>query len=170
MSFELEPADEPCPDCNSTEHRACPVTVAVTSADLGASKPIEQPKPTRKQIGEWRNANFTVKHSTAIACGHKIDLRRFPSNANCFDCWEAFFSVSPEGVASVHQMLLDGGTQAVISMYGSKFTKMFGRFLRKKLLTEYASKQVQAASGIEGSILDIKEEANALHIPSIQTQ
>ncbi len=147
-----------------------PVTVAVESADLGASKPIAEPKPTRKQIGEWRAANFTVKQGTVLACGHKFDPRTMPKKANCWDCWEATFSTSPESVAQVHQMLLDGGTQAVISTYGSKFTRMFGRFLRKKLLTEYASKQVQAASGIEGSILDIKEEANALHIPSIQTQ
>ena len=23
MSFEMEPSDEPCPDCGSTQHRSC---------------------------------------------------------------------------------------------------------------------------------------------------
>src|ERR1035437_10100990 len=66
-----------------------PTSVTLVDADLGASKPIPEPKPTRKQIGEWRNAKFTVRHSTVNGCGHKLDLRQFPSNANCWDCWEA---------------------------------------------------------------------------------
>lgn len=135
------------------------VNPALFDADLGASKPISEPKPTRKQIGEWRAANFTVKHSTVLACGHKLDLRHFPSNANCWSCWEAFFSVSPEGVEQVHQMLISGGTQEVTRRFGSKFTKKFGQFLRKKLLSEYANRETQVASGIEGGILDVKAES-----------
>ena len=117
--------------------------------DLGASKPIPQPQPKQQPI----------QHSVVIACGHKLDLRHFPDHANCWDCWQAFFSVSPEGVASVHQLLLEGGTKAVVAMHGKKFVKHFGKFLQQKLLKEYASSQVQAASGIEGSILDIKAES-----------
>jgi hypothetical protein len=134
--------------------------------DLGASKPVPEPKPTLAQVKAWRAANFTVRHSTVNACGHKLDLRQFPSNANCWPCWEAFFSVNPEGVASVHQLLLNGGTQAVVAMHGKKFTKMFGKFLQKKLLKEYASPAVQAASGIEGSIMNVKEEIGDL--PNLQ--
>jgi hypothetical protein len=130
--------------------------------DLGASKPVPEPKPTLAQVKAWRAANFTVRHSTVNACGHKIDLRATPSNANCWPCWEAFFSVNPEGVASVHQLLLEGGTKAVIAMHGAKFTKMFGKFLQQKLLKEYASPAVQAASGIEGSIMSVKEEVSEL--------
>jgi hypothetical protein len=133
---------------------------ALQDADLGASKPVPQPEPTLKQVREWRAANFTVRHSTVNACGHKIDLRIPPSNANCWPCWEAFFSVSPDGVSSVHKLLLHGGTQAVIAVHGTKFTKVFGKFLQKKLLKEYESPAVQAASGIEGSIMNVKEEAN----------
>ena len=118
--------------------------------DLGASKPVPQPAYKAQP----------TQHSRVIACGHKLDLRHFPANANCWPCWNAFFSVSPEGVASVHNLLLEGGTKAVVAMHGTKFTKMFGRFLREKLLKEYASKEVQAASGIEGSIMDIREEVN----------
>src|ERR1019366_58410 len=107
---------------------------AMVDTDLGASKPVPQPEPTLKQVREWRAANFTVRHSTVNACGHKIDLRIPPSN--CEDCWTAFFSVSPEGVASVHNLLLEGGTKAVIAMHGKKFTRQFGRFLQKKLLSQ----------------------------------
>ena len=137
-------------------------------ADLGASKPVPQPEPTIAQVKAWRAVNFTVKHSTVNACGHKIDLRVAPSNANCEDCWTAFFSVSPEGVASVHNLLLEGGTKAVIAMHGAKFTRQFGRFLQQKLLKEYASPAVQAASGIEGSIMNVKEEING--VSNLQAQ
>ncbi len=126
---------------------------SLEGADLGASKPIPEPKPTLAQVKAWRAANFTVRHSTVNACGHKLDLRNFPSNANCEDCWEAFFSVSPEGIASVHDLLLKAGTKAVIALHGAKFTKMFGKFLQKKLL----SQAVQATSGIEGSIMDLSQ-------------
>src|ERR1019366_10211225 len=95
-----------------------PTSVTLVDADLGASKPVPQPEPTLKQVREWRAANFTVRHSTVNACGHKIDLRIPPSNANCWPCWEAFFSNSPEGVASVHDLLLSDGTKAVIAVHG----------------------------------------------------
>src|ERR1019366_1205394 len=125
---------------------------ALVDADLGASKPIAESKPTLAQVKAWRAANFTVRHSTVNACGHKLDLKNCPSNANCEDCWEAFFSVNPDGVASVHDLLLTGGTKAVIAMHGAKFAKMFGKFLQKKLMKEYMQ---TLPSGIEGSIMDL---------------
>ena len=136
----------------------------VDSADLGASKPIPEKKPTSKEIGEYRNRHFTVRHSTVVACGHKIDLRQYPSNANCWDCWEAFFSVSPEGVAQVHQMLMEGGTQEVTRRFGSKFVKKFGKFLQKQLLQAAQQRHEQAverATSIEGGIMDVKAESEA---------
>ena len=144
-----------------------PVSVTsanIDSADLGASKPIPEKKPTSKEIGEYRNRHFTVRHSTVVACGHKIDLRQYPSNANCWDCWEAFFSVSPEGVAQVHQMLMEGGTQEVTRRFGSKFVKKFGKFLQKQLLQAAQQRHEQAverATSIEGGIMDVKAESEA---------
>jgi hypothetical protein len=114
---------------------------------LGASEPV--PQPVYKQR--------PTQHVVVNACGHNLDFRHFPSNANCWPCWEALFSVSPEALASVHSLLLTGGTKAVIATHGVKFTKQFGKFLQQKLLKEYASPAVQAASGIEGSILDVKD-------------
>lgn len=118
----------------------------MNDTDLGASRPISQPVYKQQP----------TQHSTVVACGHKLETGHLPKHSNCEDCWFALFETSPEGVASVHQLLLEGGTKAVVAMHGSKFTKMFGRFLREKLLKEYASREVQAASGIEGSILDVK--------------
>jgi len=117
--------------------------------DLGASKPI--PQPVYKQQ--------PTRHSVVNACGHKLEAGHFPKHTNCEDCWFALFETTPDGVASVHDLLLKEGTQAVVRMHGSKFTKAFGQYLRRKLLSQYASPAVQAASGIEGSIMDIKAES-----------
>jgi hypothetical protein len=59
---------------------------------------------------------------------------------------------------------MEQGTQGVTKLYGKKLVKMFGVFLRKQLLQQYASAQVQAASGIEGNQLqvpDIKAEVES---------
>jgi|ERR1035437_42691 hypothetical protein len=121
-----------------------PVTVTVQDADLGASKPVPQPvyktRPTQ--------------HSTVVACGHKLETGHFPRQANCEHCWFALFETTPDGVASVHDLLLREGTQAVIAMHGSKFTKQFGKYLQKKLLSKYRASD-SYASGIEGNIMDL---------------
>ena len=132
---------------------------ALADADLGASKPVAQPKPTEREIREWRARHWTVRHAAVVACGHKLEDGHPPKHVNCEHCWYALFETTPEGVASVHDMLLKGGTQAVIAVHGKKFTEQFGKYLRKKLLQQYATPEVQAASGIEGSILDVKAES-----------
>ena len=136
------------------------VSVALADADLGAAKPIERPTPTSKEISEYRARYFTVRHSTVVACGHKIDVRHFPTQSNCPSCWEAFFELNPEGVAASHDILLNQGTKTLIAMHGKKFIKMLGEHLRKKLL-QMASPKVQASSGIEGSVMSIAEEKGA---------
>jgi hypothetical protein len=126
------------------------------SADLGAAKPVPQPKYKMRP----------VQHATVTACGHKLEAGHFPRQANCEHCWYALFETTPEGVASVHQLLITDGTRAVIAMHGEKFTKQFGKYLRKKLLQQ-ASPEVQAASEIEGSkfeTLSVTEEKNALQL------
>lgn len=131
-------------------------TEETKSADLSAStKPAEEHKPTRKEIGEWRARNFTMRHPEVTACGHKLNLRQFPRHANCFDCWEAFLEYNPESVASVHDLLLNSGIKAVTAMHGKQFSHMFDLYLRKKLLTMHANAEVQAASGIEGNKLEV---------------
>src|SRR5208282_805285 len=137
---------------------------APKEADLGASKPVAQPKPTEREIRESRARHWTVRHATVIACGHKLEAGHLPSHANCEHCWFALFETTPEGVASVHDLLLKEGTQAVIAMHGAKFVKYFGNYLKKKLLQKFATPEVQAASGIEGGqleVLDINAEKEA---------
>ncbi len=97
----------------------------IETADLGASKPVPvvQPKP-----------NYTVKHQTVVACDHKLEAGHFPRHANCEDCWFALFETTPDGVASVHDLLLKEGSKAVEAMHGKKFLKQFGKYLQKKLL------------------------------------
>ena len=119
------------------------------SADLGASKPV--PKPVYKAR--------PVEHATVVACGHKLEAGHFPRNSNCEDCWRALFETSPEGVASVHQLLLSGGTQAVIAVHGAKFTKHFGRYLQSKLLAMHQQSGEQIAEGLQ--VLDINAERTA---------
>ena len=132
--------------------------------DLGASKSVEQPKPTEKEMREWRGRNFTVRTPVVKACGHLLNLQSFPSHSNCQDCWEAFLSNNPNGVEMVHKTLMEQGTQGAIKQFGKKLVKMFGKFLKKQLLQQYASEQTKAASGIEGNQLqvpDIKAEVES---------
>jgi hypothetical protein len=122
-----------------------PVTVTVQDTDLGASKPVPQPKPKQRPL----------QLPVVIACGHKLDTRHFPTEANCEHCWMAFLDSNAEGIASVHTLLMERGTQAVTAVHGRKFTKWFGRYLQKKLMTQ-VSPEIKA--GIDGSILDIGAE------------
>ena len=122
---------------------------AMDSADLGASKPV--PKPVYKAR--------PVEHATVVACGHKLEAGHFPRNSNCEDCWFALFETTPEGVASVHQLLLTDGTRAVTAMHGAKFTKHFGRYLQSKLLGLHQQSGEQIAEGLQ--VLDINAERTA---------
>lgn len=139
-------------------------TATLEGADLGAAKPMPQPKPTDREIREWRSTNFTVRHQTVKACGHKIDLRHEPKHANCKYCWQALFEVgfNEEEMSRLHQLLMTAGSKGVITIYGKKFLKAFGAWMKEKLLRQ-ASPEVQAASGleptIEGAVLDIRTEA-----------
>jgi hypothetical protein len=137
---------------------------APKDADLGASKPVAQPKPTEREIREARARHWTIRHATVIKCGHKLEAGHLPKHANCEHCWFALFETTPEGVASVHDLLLHDGMQALVAMHGAKFTKQFGKYLKKKLLKMYASPKVKAASGIDGGqleVLDINAEKEA---------
>lgn len=126
------------------------------ATDLAAPTKVEETKkPTRKEIGEWRARNFTVQHATVIACDHKLDLRRIPTT-HCFDCWYAFLESNPEGVASVHELLQQGGTKALEAMHGRKFLKYYGMYIQKKLLGLR-----DAETSLEPSIevIDVAKEA-----------
>ena len=100
-----------------------------------------------------------IQHARVVACGHALEANHLPKHSNCEDCWMALFETSPEGVASVHQLLLSGGTQAVIAVHGAKFTKHFGRYLQSKLLGLHQKSSEQIKEGLE--VLDINAERTA---------
>lgn len=126
-----------------------PVTVTLDSADLGASKPVPVDKPEPKR---------TLEHSIVKACGHSIDLRHPPTQANCEDCWTAFFTLSVD-TPGLHKILVDQGRVGLERMVGTKFVKQFGKFLQRQFRTPVEVSQVEPS--IEGSVLDVGAEREA---------
>src|SRR6202521_1658244 len=86
------------------------------SADLGASKPVPVAKPEPKR---------TLEHAVVKACGHSIDLRHPPTQANCEDCWTAFFTLAVD-TPSLHKILVAQGRVGLVAIVGKKFVKSFG--------------------------------------------
>lgn len=124
--------------------------------DLGASKPVEKP---------YRHRGIPVQHPTVVACGHKLEAGHFPRHVNCYDCWYALFETTPDGVSTVHEILTNMGTQALISHFGKKFVKFFGAYLRSKMFAaaidaaEKAEDRKDEEVSIEGSIMNVAQEA-----------
>ncbi len=119
--------------------------VPVQDLDLGASKPVPVEKPEPKT---------TLEHPTVRACGHSIDLRHPPTQANCEECWTSFFTLTVD-TPSLHKLLVEQGRAGMERLLGKKFVKHFGRFLGRSLV------QTKVDPGIEGSILDINKEREA---------
>ncbi len=117
--------------------------------DLGASKPVPVEKPEPKR---------TLEHAVVKACGHSIDLRHPPTQANCEDCWTAFFTLAVD-TPSLHNVLVGQGRAGLERMVGKKFVKHFGKFLQRELKPPVEVPQVESA--IEGSILNINAEREA---------
>jgi hypothetical protein len=120
------------------------------SADLGASKPVPVAKPEPKR---------TLEHAIVKACGHSIDLRHPPTQANCEDCWRAFFA---SGFTSeIHNMLTEYGRAAVEKVIGKKVMKRFGEYLKNELMAYTPEEIAKVEPSIEGSVLDVGAEREA---------
>ena len=119
------------------------------SADLGASKPVPVAKPEPKR---------TLEHAVVKACGHSIDLRHPPTQANCEDCWTAFFTLAVD-TPSLHGILVAQGRAGLERMVGKKFVKYFGKHLQNQLRAPVEVPQVEPS--IEGSVLDVGAEREA---------
>jgi hypothetical protein len=110
---------------------------------LPASTKLEkQPKPTAKEIADYNSRFVTVRHSTVVACGHKMDVLHFPRHTNCDACWAAFFKLNPEGVAASHDFLQNYGTAMLEKLHGKKFIKQLGKHMQGILSQMYAERQV----------------------------
>jgi hypothetical protein len=133
------------------------VTRTIEDADLGASKPVPVAKPEPKH---------TVEHAIVKACGHSIDLRHPPTQANCEDCWTAFFTLAVD-TPSIHKILVEQGRTGLERMVGKKFVKHFGKFLQNRLNAFTPEEIAKVEPTIEGSIMSVKEEINA--VSNLQT-
>jgi hypothetical protein len=149
-------------DSHDVHNEACgcmpppePVLVKLQDADLGASKPVPIAKPEPKR---------TLEHAIVKACGHSIDLRHPPTQANCEDCWQAFFTLAVD-TPSIHKILVEQGRAGLERMVGKKFVKYFGKFLQQQLRAPVGVPQVEPS--IEGSIMSVREEVNA--VSNLQT-
>ena len=66
MSFEMEPSDEPCPDCGSTQHRSC-MKILMTVGDLPYSLDIILPNGVEyrcRDYDEWCHITRTPQSGT----------------------------------------------------------------------------------------------------------
>lgn len=99
--------------------------------DLAAGTPVPEPKLSRKQIGQMRRRYMTTVHSTVVACEHKFNANRIPSN-NCFWCWQAYFKTSVN-LEVLRQILILDGPSGLNAKYGEKYVKMFKRFMEDEL-------------------------------------
>lgn len=111
-------------------------TVETNNHDAFA-QPGEQPPPTkeqkilsRKQFGQWRNATHTVKLPSVSSCGHKFHMNAPPTN-NCFDCWYVYFTKCVD-LGLIHEQFRIS-VEKTIALYGSKYVKMFRRFIEVEL-------------------------------------
>lgn len=124
---------------------------AALPTDLGASTPV----------GPVKYKTQPVQHNTVVACGHKLEAGHFPRQANCYDCWFALFETTPGGVEHTHALLSSEGAEAVRKMHGSKFLKMFGKYLRSKMTEAYMNSKAEAAPEVGIEIVDIQAEREA---------
>lgn len=96
-------------------------------------KQTEQPKLSRKEIGELRRRYMTVEHSAVNKCGHKLDTNHQPKD-NCPDCWEAYFKVGLD-LAEVQKVFgMEDGAYQLERKFGKKFVKRFKQFLHDELM------------------------------------
>lgn len=93
-----------------------------------ASK-VNQKPPTIEDLHKFNRQMVTRELPTVSKCGHKIDPLNGP-RTNCFTCWATFFNSDQERVVTFAQMLTTPeGKQELEGFYGSKYIKMFTRFL-----------------------------------------
>lgn len=90
----------------------------------------DKPKLSNSEIRKLRRKFMTVIHPRVEACGHKYVAERQPRHRNCPHCWFAWFQNHGELVQTTDELHnTDGGIQMIMDLQGSKFLKMFRRFM-----------------------------------------
>ena len=89
----------------------------------------EQPKLSNTEIRRLRGLYMTVRHPHVAACGHKYVADKQPRH-NCEDCWFAWMNSHGELVQTTDELFqTTGGVELIKQLRGSKFLKMFLRFM-----------------------------------------
>lgn len=81
----------------------------------------------RSEIGKIRKQMLTRELPSIVTCGHKFDPELPPKN-NCEGCWFQYLNQDGKKVLAYHDEY-KADKQAMIGKYGSKFVKMYGRFM-----------------------------------------
>lgn len=119
----------------------------------------ESPKPTEKQIREWRRSFVTIRQPRVIKCGHKLKQDKQP-NGNCVYCWEAFFH-TVANLDELAEALREHGVKKFVAKYGEKFTKNFRGFVAQQLMSSQPQPTEVEIEGeklaIEGSSISTTE-------------
>jgi len=105
-----------------------PVVPSAGSEDGAVPEPAPQPV-TESLIRKMRAKYFTVRHQRLEGCGHKYDQINEPQHRNCENCWFQWFNTHPQLVEVTDQFYRIHGAKALEGMRGTKYLKMFRRYM-----------------------------------------
>lgn len=111
--------------------------IAASEATVDESVPPElrpgpdgkTPELTPKLLKTLRGKYFTVKHPFLIDCGHRLDMINEPRHRHCENCWFQWLNHHAKLCEVADELYRDKGPEALTSMRGKHFTKMFVRFM-----------------------------------------
>ncbi len=115
-------------EINSSSSVAPPAGYENIPRELWPDANGNPPQLTEKLLRKLRGKYFTVKHPRLTECDHRLDMINEP-RYNCENCWFQFFNTHPQLVEVADQFYKTHGKNAMISMRGVKFVKMFGRYM-----------------------------------------
>lgn len=90
----------------------------------------DKPKLTKAEIKRLRRQFVTVNLPRVASCGHRYRADRQPRHRNCEECWMAWLNAHGELVQTTDELHnTEGGVAMIIQLQGTKFLKMFRRFM-----------------------------------------
>jgi hypothetical protein len=105
-------------------------TESVASGYVAEQTDAQPQKPmTEAQFRKLRGMYFTIRHHRVQPCGHLLDQINEPSFRNCEACWFCFFNSHGPLVEVTDKAFQEQGPAFLDKMRGSKYRKMFVRFM-----------------------------------------
>ena len=123
-----------------------------------AAEPVAPPK--RMTLKEWKQIMrlyFTVRRDQVKACGHKLDIVSGP-RTNCEYCWFAYFNNNASMVQTADECFQKEGKQTLVAIRGTKFVKMFLRFMGTIARLRAEAAELQAKAAEQGVIMERVDE------------